>query len=376
MFATLSCVSVKTIPSNYSWDSGVPSLNNLQNCVYDANTNTYTGYAPLTIITVDSDITNDSIELTNVSAVRTIDFNDYYNPLDSNICEFSMPAYTTESVYASMVPSIFTSNIITTNSYERVGFSHIYLAPRTSYDGIKLTTKIYNEVTAVQAEYLNNVYIQEQQVSEQKLMKPTVTGLDEDNNAITSLENEVLVTINQDTNILDVKVRVLEINPVATISLISYTPMNLIGPVTARFSSKTTASGSFPIEKLAWDFGDGSPIVSQIRHKPIVEEDSSFISNNTFVNDINDPRNFDVTHTYILNDTLKDTFTVSVTAFAANTGTKSVASLTFPPNGAKLQKYVLDDPNNIKILHCEVTDESKIFFGKYNDDITVWTTDK
>jgi hypothetical protein len=195
--------------------------------------------------------------------------------------------------------------------------------------------------------------------------------------------------------IVDVK----ELSPKAGLFCLTR-PITGVSPYTVTLTPRTTLCGSFPIDRIDWDFGDGSPILTVVRQNTISQtalvsstttteqltsitlqtiltsdflEDLYNISltpdeftitdnedetatieytlkidqiserlvvtpsnlnttyNNVFFEDIDDPRNFDVIHTYYRNQETYPVFYPSLTAYSANTGTYDAVSITLGP---------------------------------------------
>ena len=158
-------------------------------------------------------------------------------------------------------------------------------------------------------------------------------------------------------------VRVLEIPP--TTYLTVKQPTDRYTPLTVRLSPKDTICGSFPIERIVWDLGDGSPLLTQRRWSNTLEE--PFIFSGSVSDDFQDPRNYDVIHTYTKTLTSKSCFYPSITAYASSTNTSDSAAATVGP---------LIMPKNPKqlftLLQNELTDNGKVMIGQIDDNISVW----
>ena len=161
--------------------------------------------------------------------------------------------------------------------------------------------------------------------------------------------------------------RVLEIPPVAYLSAIDLTP-GKISPLTVRLTPRFVKCGSFPIEKIVWDLGDGSPLLTQRRWSP--DSNSPFVFSDIFNLDWHDPRNFDVIHTYRKLPTSGFSYYPSITAYSSSTGTADCASTIVGP--LKLQTF---DGSSITLLQNELTDNGKVIVGEINDGVAVWRID-
>ena len=92
---------------------------------------------------------------------------------------------------------------------------------------------------------------------------------------------------------------------------------------TINFNTSATIPGSFPICKIGLDFGDNSDIVTISRMAT-----TSYYNISAFSNDLNDPRNFIVTHDYIrYNTSIPATIYATLSVYACNTNSVSTISL-------------------------------------------------
>jgi hypothetical protein len=116
-------------------------------------------------------------------------------------------------------------------------------------------------------------------------------------------------------------------------------PLTGTSPVSVRLTPKTTRSGSFPIDRIDWDFGDGTPIKVVTRQG--AEKDTTLIKNNEIANDLLDPRNYDVVHTYNRTTEQYPIFYPSLTAYSANTSIYDSCSIPIGPiNLPKTDKQI------------------------------------
>jgi hypothetical protein len=154
----------------------------------------------------------------------------------------------------------------------------------------------------------------------------------------------------------------VELPPVANI--IYTTVPTGTTPHTITFSPTGCIPGSFPIDRIDWDFGDGTPIVTHTRYAP--PSGTNITYNNKFTSDINDVRNYDITHTYIRGVKTYPVFYPSLTCYSANTNTQDSCSTTVGPislpnitdnlnlikarNSIKGNFYVFDIDENIGFL--------------------------
>lgn len=161
-------------------------------------------------------------------------------------------------------------------------------------------------------------------------------------------------------------IRVLEIPPQAYLQVIQ--PEDRISPLKVTLSPRHVISGSFPIEKIIWDLGDGSPLLIQRRWSPTLE--APFVYTGLISEDYEDPRNYDVVYTYRKTPTSAYTFYPSLTAYASSTGTSDSVTAVVGP-----LKYAAPDVN-FNLLQSQLADTGKVLVGQINGNIGIWKADK
>jgi len=105
-------------------------------------------------------------------------------------------------------------------------------------------------------------------------------------------------------------------------------------PFTVRLTPRTTQTGSFPIDRIDWNFGDGSPIKTITRFAPPSGADivvNDVIDPAAFPGDLSDVRNFDILHTYTVNRDTYPVFYPSLTCYSACTNTSDSCCITIGP---------------------------------------------
>ena len=109
---------------------------------------------------------------------------------------------------------------------------------------------------------------------------------------------------------------VQEILPKANLYSVTQ-PTTGYAPFSVRLTARTTIPGSFPVDRILWDFGDGSErlLVSRYYNEP----NSNLIFTNILSSDSQDPRNYDVLHTYTRECDTYPVFYPSITAFSSST---------------------------------------------------------
>lgn len=121
---------------------------------------------------------------------------------------------------------------------------------------------------------------------------------------------------------------VQEILPKANLYSVTQ-PTTGYAPFSVRLTARTTTPGSFPVDRILWDFGDGSErlLVSRYYNEP----NSNLIFTNVLSSDSQDPRNYDVLHTYTRECDTYPVFYPSITAYSSSTNSIDTCSLTIGP---------------------------------------------
>lgn len=162
-------------------------------------------------------------------------------------------------------------------------------------------------------------------------------------------------------------IRVLEIPPIAYLEVEQ--PSDRTSPLTVRLSPKSVVCGSFPIEKIVWDLGDGSPLLIQRRWSNTLEE--PFVYSGALSEDYQDPRNYDVIHTYTKTPQTGFSFYPSITAYTSSTNSSDCASVMVGP-----LKLPTTTGSNFKLLQNELSEHGKVLIGQIDDNVAVWRSDK
>ena len=176
-----------------------------------------------------------------------------------------------------------------------------------------------------------------------------------------------LVSSSSQTIVYEALIRVLEIPPTAYLEVSQ--PINQTSPLTVTLSPKSTLCGSFPIEKIVWDLGDGSPLLTQRRWSNTLEEPFKF--SGALGDDYQDPRNYDVVHTYTKTLESDYCFYPSITAYCSSTNSSDCASVMVGP----LQLPSMGE-EYINFMQNELTEHGKMLIGQINNNVAVWRADK
>lgn len=417
---TFDFFSIKTVPPDYSWDDGTPYVEfPYERLITDASLlsgtdSTYIGYAPFAYISLSSSVVPSP---SSVAIQRVVDFGDYYNT-ESNIT--TSPTLSNE-VYCHtyIMPGLYT---IKFTKHEYVitlveEYSDLYIQPQQqAMQQLPFNWQWYNFLCSSPTNPRNNPITWEQsgfQDSNQLIwsgvsgpcldfnsyntasvdwlwnsiscdlnanpLARTLTwdetkssstfnktwdeaGGDNCNQPSLALSAQEVVTITK-----EMMLRVIEIPPVAYLSAMDITPEKL-SPLTVRLTPRFVKTGSFPIEKIVWDLGDGSPLLTQRRWSP--DSVSPFVFSNVFNLDWQDPRNFDIIYTYRKLPDSGFSYYPSITAYSSSTGTSDCASTIVGP--LKLTAF---DGATITLLQNELTDNGKVIVGETNDGVAVWKID-
>jgi hypothetical protein len=186
----------------------------------------------------------------------------------------------------------------------------------------------------------------------------------------------VSLTLIQNTTIPGVKtinetitkfglVELKEIPPVARMHSVTQ-PITGNTPLTLEFTPEFCSVGSFPIDQIDWNFGDGSSIKTITRYfSPTA--DPEVIFTNRYYNDPKDVRNFNIKHTFIRTSKNLGMFYPSLTCYSASTNTSDACSITIGP--------VLrpDNPSSINILKVKNTIYGNIYTINPDNQITFLT---
>jgi uncharacterized delta-60 repeat protein len=155
-------------------------------------------------------------------------------------------------------------------------------------------------------------------------------------------------------------VHVKEIPPKASFHSLTR-PVTGVNSLTVTFTPRAVIPGSFPIDQIDWNFGDGSPTQTVSRYGSA--DESVFTFTSYYSGDQEDPRNWNPTHTY---NRYADTYPIfypSLTAYSSTTGTYDTASITIGP----ISLSSID--NNFNFLKARNTNEGNLFTIENNNNL-------
>jgi len=325
MNSTLDVTYAVSVPSTFSWDTSSYSTNTVVPQLSNG-VPLYVGYAPLVQLTLSSFPYNYS--LGSAFFIRAINFGDYYNTQ---------------------------TNVLKISGVAPVYVNHTYIMPG-----------LYS-VTMTEAEYSNIDSITWNEVTtnvNSDLFWQAYTHLDLNGQTNIIPQTTAIVTQLSTVNVL---LSVVELMPTAYLSSnISTVSSDIVFPLTITFTPRFVHAGSFPIEKIVWDLGDGSPLLTKRRWDS--NTFSPFVSTNALSADPADPRNFDVVYTYRKQDLAQYTFYPSITAYASSTGSSDSVAITIGP----IKSPDFSMSNSISLLQAELNENGTVIVGQLGNDIGVW----
>jgi len=180
----------------------------------------------------------------------------------------------------------------------------------------------------------------------------------------------------------EIIVTVTENFPTAYIDIFQHPNFaNRNSPYKVRLSARNVQPGSFPIERIDWDLGDGTPIKTQRRWA--INTDPEFEFTNVFIADWKDPRNYDIIHEYVVHPGSGLTFYPSLTCYSSSTAAYDCAkgivgpinpSPLLPEDGYNQEQASARKP--IKLIQNELTDNGKVLLGELDCTAVLWKYDK
>ena len=362
MFTKFTLLSGTTVPSNYSWDYGTPLTgSNLFSLNAITTSNYVSGYAPGVRVVFK----NDSVPNSDFSNVGfTWDFGDYYNNA-TNIISLSC----LKSIeHTFIMPGRYTVTLTQRQSKIRQDFNYVqnsdyclskynfrwFWDNMVSVSGDTLTwdetrcfakySKWWDDEVECFGKHCKFWNWLDLRSTETEGVTPvtweqTYTGKEfekrwarESNSTVCAPGKEVtfldtLITDEQTYTITNV-VEVLEIKPEAFLYTFT-TPITGVTPFSVHLSPRFTKPGSFAIERIDWDFGDGTPVQTVWRHQPPTQ--TMFTYTSTFSADVKDPRNYDAHYTYKRTLNTYPIFYPSITAYSGSTNSFDSCSLVIGP---------------------------------------------
>jgi hypothetical protein len=412
-------ITVQTVLSTYSWDSGSPSNANVIE-VTPLSSENYFCYAPVANVLLSASIVNPHQDA--ITFKRTVDFGDFYNTeTNTQTTNFSGNFLFCHNY---IMPGTYTVTLSQTQYipiyYEDSSYTYRESAPlaQTRSPFSWMWYNFFCKDTDRRLEFVGSVYPRQEHLTWDDCVfqgKRPLTWEDIADDPIEVVAKNVSWTwkcakkisdnpLNQRLQWADAKrhtilprtwsqirkhscleivpslsantitmvkeflITVLDTPPTAYLEVM-HTNKNSItkeSPCTVLLSPRNIRCGSFPIEKLIWDFGDGSPILEQTRRNVITEY--PFTYSDEFSYDAEDPRNYDVYHTYYRTKTSGNCFYPSITAISASTGKSDCASAVVGP-----LKYQPHQKDTVRLLQNKLTDDEQVLYvGQVNSNVSFW----
>lgn len=161
-------------------------------------------------------------------------------------------------------------------------------------------------------------------------------------------------------------VELKEVPPVAKIFCVTQ-PVYGYSPLTVRLSPQYCLQGSFPIDRIDWDFNDGSDIKTITRYSLLTGEEF-IIHTNKFPQDPLDVRNYDVVHTFVRGKDDYPVFYPSLTCYVASTNTSDSCATTIGPLMLSAQ------PQTINLIKARNTSNGNLYVFDVNQKAVFFTT--
>lgn len=357
----------QTVPENYTWDKGVPLDGTIATTVSatDSTTTYVSGYAPGVRVVFQ----NNSIPEPNYNNISyNWNFGDYYN--DTNNFASLSCISSIDHVYVMPGKYKVTLSLVqsTTNTEGvendllckgKYGFRWFWNDLNSGDQNAKTWDETKNG-TPYQKQWTDELKCfqkhckvwswQDLQNAYPVTWNATETGgnleklwMYEANDTICAVNDaDFLETKNViEQTITTTEIEVKEKPPVA--GMYSMTrPITGYTPYTVRLTPRTTQCGSFPIDRIDWNFGDGTPVKTITRFAPPSGDDivvNDILDPIPFPGDPNDVRNFDVLHTYVVNKDTYPVFYPSLTCYSANTNTSDSCCITIGPIALSSQPF-------------------------------------
>lgn len=358
---------IKTVPSTYSWNEGIPEhtyTGNLTNAVSSMSGDkvVFEGFSPYTKLSLFSNLT--SVDQQNlVTVLRTVNFGDPYNS-NSNILTVEGDGDTLfEHIYS--MPGLYAITLTEITFLSSSGFGTYIESPNT--DTVKnyvwqwknfLSGSDFN-VLNKEITWSNSTFQQPNSFTWREAKYPCLQFQD---------LNFTFLRVQKETITLSALLLVKEIPPVCYLSASQPEFFEeRFSPLTVTLTPRYSKSGSFPIDTIIWDLGDDSEkIVKSRRDKN--EYNKKFIFTNVLSGDTFDSKNYDITHIYIKTSESGHTFYPSISVFAGPTNTFNEAACVVGP----LRQPLLS-ANSFKLLESSYPSFNEhVLVGQIDNNIGVW----
>ena len=474
MYIDAQYFSIKSVPSDYSWDQGIPNVSTLVNCI--SSEGQLVGYAPFTAAQIKTTIGRPNVF--SIAFNRKADFGDYYNSETNTqnttnsgahiFCHnYIMPGDYTLTIEQTQYVTLNNenkfdclqkhcvdwnwtnrqcsegsqqnttwANTMSSETFEKkwiyekcdddaIGTYNLYIEKgQTSEERLPFSWQWYNffnEDSDERNEFVSSfeprverlpatdlprtwedaIFQGPQQVTWDNAFGPCLETRTKDtswrwnkvkqysdellNQRVTwkktkpdellprkwkqirgagCLEVVPLLSAHKIVTTQEAFIKILEIPPTAYVH-IEHETSPKTSPYTVQLSPRYVRCGSFPIEKIVWDFGDRSPLLEQTRYN--LNKNAPFVYSDQFGFDVEDPRNFDVVHTYYRTAVDSSCFYPSLTAYASSTNTADCAAVIIGP-----LEFEVNDAKDFHLLQNKLTEKGTAYFGQLNNNISMW----
>lgn len=424
MNANLEICLINTVPPTYVWDDGVPEQNSFEplNALSAQSDNSsgleYVCYAPYTTVILSSTNTQ---RPSSIAIKRTIDFGDCYNSTENTITEVGSGIKYFSHLY--IMPGLYTIKLIeeeyvvANNPAKFPALSYSQSSPINGLNDLQTSWhwRDYKNIkesnfpaTWQSLKFQNTLKFKKPKQLTWFNTKDCLSSLNSEvywqwNNILNDIPvdnthakritwnqsasggefqktwNSIIGNCNVDDFVLsgapirtvtkDAVIRIKELPPIAYLS--GNQPIDLNNrhfPLTVRLTPKYTQCGSFPIEKIVWDLGDGSPLITRRRWENGYK--FPFVYTGALSGDYKDPRNFDVVHTYEKTERGQYTFYPSITAYSSSTGTSDSAATVVGPIKAEVFSV-----SSFVINQNHLNHNGALLLGEIEKTAAVWKVD-
>jgi len=394
MTVNFKILSANTVPVNYRWDFGNPFESFTTTTTAYTTTDYVSGYAPgVKVYFENTSILNEGNDYTNF----IWNFGDYYNSTNNvvSLSEYSgtehlylMPGKYTVTLTAKqtkLLPYIDPKSKICIGKYDIRWFWDDLLSDKLNnltWDNTLCVSDTFpktwnDEFTCLQKHCKIWSWHEtkqdgatpitwEQSKNEYRFEKKWTYEANDTICSVPDANHLKTLDITESVIIKTGVVEVFETSPKAALQCLT-TSITGTSPYTVTLSPKPSITGSFPIDQIDWDFGDGTPIKTVNRHT--IPDTNIFIYSNSYFDDPKDPRNYDALYTYKrkLND--YSVFYPSITCYSSNTFKADSCSMTIGPillpqlDGILNVTKIRNTDNGILYAY---TIDKKLFFAVQN----------
>lgn len=368
---------VNTVKPTYSWDTQNPNSYIVEAALLSSNK--YVGYAPCVNISINAGLKDTNPR--SFAIHRKVDFGDYYNSETS--IQTTAISGTTRFSHTYVMPGTYIIKFTQTeySKYPFPCYEEPCLEQDTTNEGIYIETGTHENkrpsFTCVWYNFFE--YDFDSTLGLKRTLEPTqeflrwedctfqgskqITWEEMEGPAVEITHKDGSWTSNIVEKHYNATIEVKEIPPSALLTIVE-APSAKLNPYTVKLSPKLTRCGSFPIDKIIWNMGDGTNDIQISRHK--TPNNPNVIYTGLFESDIYDPRNYDVSYTYVRTDINEGCFYPSITAVASSTETSDCAAVTIGPLDFK-------SVSDFHLLQTQLlTDKTKIYLGEINKEVNFW----